>query len=145
LPKDCQMIAIPKNVQKNAKNLSSRFYNYFFCALTLNFNYRKEDSFFHKVFGFSQNGQKKCPKWENQNTFQIRKRKNFSSYVVNKKWVKILKSHKIPTICSSVSLNCSLNILFILLKELSILFLSFSTFSICLSSVILFSFIMTFS
>ena len=88
LPKDCQGIAIPKNVQKMAKNLSSQIDNYFFGDLTLIFIYRKEECKTHKISKLFKNGQKKCPKWENQNTFHFRKRTCFPSYVGTKKWPK---------------------------------------------------------
>jgi len=38
------------------------------------FNYRKEECFFHKVFGFLKFGHFFCPFLKNENTFQLKKR-----------------------------------------------------------------------
>jgi hypothetical protein len=65
-----------KNVQKcpsGPKKLCSQFGKYFFDDETINFNYGLSDSFLHKMFWFSENGQKKCPKSKSQNTFAFRK------------------------------------------------------------------------
>ena len=117
LPKDCQKIAKIKNVHFLKKNLSSHIENYFFCHHTLIFNYRKEDSFSHKISGFYKNGQKKCPKSENQNTFHFQKTMYFPSYVGKKKWPKIRKSWKSPTICSIAPLNILFKYIIKILKE----------------------------
>ena len=82
------------------KILSSHKFKIFLFIETLIFNYRKAECNSHKVSWLFQNRQKKCPKWQSQNTFHFRKRLPIPSYVGTKKWHKNRKNKKIPTLCS---------------------------------------------